>query len=196
MALSNLVYDRTQADVSRWLALAKRMDSEGWSSLTPEEQAEWINLPKGCYNYTDMNRVGSAVSYLAMLYRQMPGVIERLLRQNGVADDALFRVPFTAEDVDVHPWTNWRMYQHITESDAAQYLRNLTILRGLLPVPEGTPEVPSDMDGFTYQEANDIERLLFMLEAEFLRKNAELRQWIQNTAAAWTYSAEPFCGEV
>ena len=195
MAISGLIFDRTQADVNRLLALARRIDSAGWDSLTPEEKTEWRAAQKGAYNEADLNRVGSAVSYLAMLYRQMPGVLKRRREALQVADDALFRVPFTEADVNVQVITNWRLGVHVWESQAAQYLQNLVTLRGLLPVPEGTPEVPPDLVGLTFQEANDIERMLDMLDDEFRRKNREMLEWIGNTAEAWTYCAEPCCGE-
>ena len=64
MALENLIYDRTEGDAERWLYLSRKLDTEGWAELTAAEKREWLTQLKGAYNYTDMNRVGSAVEYL------------------------------------------------------------------------------------------------------------------------------------
>ena len=59
--IDNLVYDRTQADVDRVFTLKNKILTEGLSSLSAEEKAEYMAGMKGAYNYGDMNRVGQAV---------------------------------------------------------------------------------------------------------------------------------------
>lgn len=44
--------------------------------------------------------------------------------------------------------------------DTAAFLGMVQAIRNVFPVLPGLPEVPSDMEHFTYQEANDIERIL------------------------------------
>ena len=56
--IDNLVYDRTQADVDRVFTLKNKILTEGLSSLSAEEKAEYMAGMKGAYNYGDMNRVG------------------------------------------------------------------------------------------------------------------------------------------
>lgn len=56
-----LVTDRTQADVERVRELA----AKGFSAMTSDEQAEWLAGMKGAYNASDLNRVGTALNYLA-----------------------------------------------------------------------------------------------------------------------------------
>ena len=56
----NLITDRTAADVVRW----KTLHDKGWEAMSAEEQSEWLGGMKGSYNYTDMNRVESAVKEL------------------------------------------------------------------------------------------------------------------------------------
>lgn len=66
----------------------------------------------------------------------------------------------------------------------AQYIANVTALRGVLTVWEDTPTVPADMTGLTQSEANDIETILGVIET-----------LINNMAAAWFYSGDIYSGE-
>ena len=63
--IDTLVYDRTQADVDRVFTLKNKILTGGLTALTAEERTEYMAGMKGAYNYTDMNRVGQAVSYIA-----------------------------------------------------------------------------------------------------------------------------------
>lgn len=44
--------------------------------------------------------------------------------------------------------------------DAQKYLDMVQAIRNTFPALPGLPEVPPDMEHFTYQEANDIEAIL------------------------------------
>lgn len=70
--IDNLVYDRTQADVDRVFTLKNKILTEGLSSLSAEEKAEYMAGMKGAYNYA----VGDYFTY---------GV-------NGVGDPQLYKV--------------------------------------------------------------------------------------------------------
>lgn len=66
-----------------------------------------------------------------------------------------------------------------TLSQMEQYLQNVSNIRAVLEVLDTTPPVPSDMVGLTFEEANDIERILVDVEtvinwvvAGFFRSNA------------------------
>lgn len=91
---------------------------------------------KGTYNYTDLNRVGTAVRYLADL-------------MNGYG-----------YDIHVTAKRNW------TENDApkagqmARYLADVAAVRGAWTMMEITPKVPGSMEKLTWQSANDIEKIL------------------------------------
>ena len=88
------------------------------------------------------------------------------------------------ENTELDPYT-WYIQDIPTESLMAAYLANVTALRGALTVWADTPSVPADMVGLTYQEANDIERIILAIDA-----------LITNMMDAWFYSNEVFCGEV
>jgi len=138
----NLITDRTQSDVSRYLYL----QSKDFSDMTAEERAEWLSDLKGAYNCTDLNRVDSAVDYVA----------ERL-REVGCYTDG------------VKTYKLWNRERIPKKKDLEQYLENIRIIRSSISVLPTTPPVPEDMQMFTYKEANDIEKIL--LEVDWLITN-------------------------
>lgn len=91
---------------------------------------------------------------------------------------------FTAgPDVDTPPTITTRPYwaegDIPTQAQMEQYLQNVSNIRAVLEVLQTTPPVPSDMVGLTFEEANDIERILVDVEtvinrvvAGFFRSNA------------------------
>lgn len=64
-ALEELIYDRTQTDVTYASELNRKLGAG--TALTAEEQADWDAGLKGTYNATDMNRVDAAVRELGGL---------------------------------------------------------------------------------------------------------------------------------
>ena len=70
--IDTLIYDRTQADVNRVFTLKNKILTEGLNALSAEEKAEYMAGMKGAYNYTDMNRVGQAVAYIANRMTSLP----------------------------------------------------------------------------------------------------------------------------
>ena len=63
--MTNLIYDRTPEDVAEVRRLLAKLDPETGDGLTTAEQAKWDAGLKGAYNFTDLNRVESAVKLLA-----------------------------------------------------------------------------------------------------------------------------------
>lgn len=57
-----------------------------------------------------------------------------------------------------------------------------------LPKPQTKPA--------TIDEANDIEKLLSMLDTELTRVTDVLETYIRDTAAAWFYSGDLYGGEI
>lgn len=155
--LLNLITDRTQADVD----YAARLNAAGWDGMTADERTQWNLGLKGTYNAADLNRVGNAVNYVA-----------------GRLEGAGYSVP-------VNPKIDWLESDIPTYSDMEIYLNNVEIIRGTLTVPPATPEVPEDMETLTYEEANDIERILLAVDA-----------LITNMINDYFYSNEIVCGEV
>lgn len=155
---STLITDRSQGDLDALRDLLNTPISD-W---TAEQLAQFNQaVSKGAYNYTDLNRVGNAVTYVA-----------------GRLEDAGYYVP-------VSPKTDWIKSDIPTESSMVRYLEDVETIRNTLTVLPGTPEVPDDMEGLTYEEANDIERILLAVDA-----------LITNMINAYFYSNEINCGEV
>lgn len=128
----NLITDRTAIDVERW----KKLQEKGWQGLTEDERAEWVSPMKGSYNYTDMNRVESAVKHLS----------ERL----------------TANGYIFHPEvkTTWIVRDKPLQADMERYFQNVQTIRELLSVYSTTPQAPTVSKKFDYRMANDLEKIL------------------------------------
>ena len=155
--LLNLITDRTQSDVS----YVARLAAKGWAGMTEDERSQWLMGLKGAYNATDLNRVGNAVAYVA-----------------GRLEDAGYAP-------DVSPKIDWTIPDIPTKSQMETYLDNVRALRNAFTVPDSVPQVPADMEGLTYQEANDIERIILAIDA-----------LITNIINAYFYSNEVYSGEV
>lgn len=69
--------------------------------------------------------------------------------------------------------------------DMEEYLSWVRALRDTLPVLPGTPRVPPDMDRLTYEEANDIERILF-----------QVSRTIGSMTDSWVYAGEFTAGGI
>lgn len=129
----NLITDRTAADVERYLTLRNK----GFANLTVAEKTEWLSNMKGAYNYTDLNRVEEAVSYVA-----------DKLRERGYS-------------VEIGTIKTWTMSTVPTMADMNRYLNNIRAIRSAFATLSTTPQAPTSITGFTYKEANDIEQIIF-----------------------------------
>ncbi len=157
--IDSLITDRTQRDVDRVTELEDKING---GTATAAELQEYLGSMKGAYNTADLNRVGNAILYLA-----------DWLNANGYP-------------VKVTPKTDWVDNEVLQDAqELTHYLDQVQIIRGVLPLPGNTPTVPADVEQLTYQEANDIERILQTIEA-----------MTKNMAAAWFYSGEIYAGEV
>ena len=116
----NLITDRTQADVIRANEINKKVYDASASAaasavdadalidpmeiaeftLTDAEFEEWLSGLKGAYNYTDLNRVETAVADIANLW--IPGLNTK---------------------------TDWTMQDEITNTEMMRYLSNIQRIR-------------------------------------------------------------------
>ena len=111
----HLITDRTAADVARW----QELRDKGFAAMTATERNQWLGNMKGCYGYTDMNRVEGAVAYLA-----------EKLTALGQPFSPTVKLNWSREDVP-------------TKADMQRYFSNIANLRSNLPVPAGVPTPPS-----------------------------------------------------
>lgn len=129
----DLITNRTQADVDRVATLTARVSA---GTATAAELAEWQSDLKGAYNASDLNRVGSAVAYVAG-------------RLNGYG-----------YAVTVNPKLDWTVSDIPTAGQMAAYLADVAALRGAIAVMASTPPTPDSASGLTWREANNIEKIL------------------------------------
>lgn len=141
--LLNLITDRTQADVD----FVRQLAAKGWAAMTAEERAAWNGGLKGAYNASDLNRVGSAVEYVA-----------------GRLQDAGY-------SVSVSPKIGWTEGEIPDPSSMAAYLSDVLAVRNALPL-SGLPELPETMEKLTYTDANAIEQVLLDVNAALDRIRA------------------------
>jgi hypothetical protein len=138
----HLVTDRTQADVDRATNLARK----GWENMSLEERLEWESGMKGAYNYTDLNRVQSAVRFLR----------DRLM---------IAGYPVTISD-----HKTWMVNDAPTQTDMENYLADVRAIRSVFALPANTPQVPNTMARLNHVGANNIELIL----AEIDRLSADI----------------------
>ena len=128
----NLITDRTQTDVDRHAELK----AKGWQGMTDDEKSEWETSLKGAYNYTDMNRVESAVEYVSNRLTEAGYVVTPIVKKN------------------------WNRTDKPTLSDLQRYMKNIADIRAALATFSTTPEAPSTEKKLTYQMANAMEQIL------------------------------------
>lgn len=148
--IDTLITNRTQADISAVSALINKIIA----GTATEAELELYNAAKskGAYNYTDLNRVGEAVEYLA-----------DTLKDYGYL-------------VNVNVKTDWMEHDSPTDSQMAQYLQNVfTVYNTILT----EPELPATIKKLTVVGANQIEQTLVTVQqainqivAAFARSNS------------------------
>lgn len=193
--IDTLIYDRTKADVQRVYTLKSKILTEGLSSLTTAERAEYMAGMKGAYNYTDMNRIGQAIAYIAERMTTISVELANYCDEKGVSYDSIFDLPFDPATVVVSPKTNWAMGDIPTQAQITTFLNNLSVLRRQLTLPASAPSVPTSLDGMDYEIANNMEYLLFIIDTKFSEVEAALYSMIDRTFASFAYAGILYSGE-
>ena len=153
----NLIYDRTSGDVARAEGLRKKVKNRTASTA---EMSEWLSSLKGAYNYTDLNRVGDAINYLANLLNSY------------------------AYYNNIKAKNDWKIEDKPNHEQMEKYLNDLKQLKETFFVLQSSPQIPNDMVSLTYEEANNIEKLIY--DIDFILKIME-----QN----FIYSGVSTCGQ-
>ena len=139
----NLITDRTQRDVERW----RLLHSKGYDALTEAEKAEWQTALKGAYNYVDLNRVESAVAFVANRLGELGYMISPEVK------------------------ATWSITDHPTKADMNRYLGNIALLRSVFPLYPTTPKAPTIAKKMDYLVANDIEKILSDIDRQIATIN-------------------------
>lgn len=220
--IDTLVTDRTQAD----RIYLESLLAKGWEGMTederhyfmgesevPLEDSEGFSLyssdglmllaidsmavVKGAYNASDLNRVNEAVAYLSGAALSLLDELVLYRETHGVGADAFFLPPYRAEDVVVVlPDAPWSDRDIPCSTDLAAYLQNVRTLRGLVPLPDNVPTLPASMEFLTFTGANAIESSLAASDAARISLEADIKDLIDKTSAAWYFSGEIYTGEV
>ena len=188
--IDTLITDRTQSDVDRVDELA----SKGYDSMSSSEKAEWDEGMKGTYNASDLNRVETAVAYLAELLLALPDELKEYAASKGVAFDAFFDVPYDKQSYYLTTKTDWSQLDIPTPEQMARYLENVKALRSALDY--ATSDLPGSMDNLTIESANAIEKALNGLYVAISEFDAKTKVNLDNTASVWIYSGEIYSGEI
>lgn len=148
MALT-LITDRTQADVNRYYYFRNKK----WSDLTSDEKSEWLAGLKGCYNYTDFQRVENAVQYLS-----------NILNAEGYTN----HVTISSSGTYTHKYIRGR-------EEIIQYLDNIATLQEVYYNNLEIGTLPTIDSWLSYEGANIIERILLDIEQMIENMQAQWR---------------------
>ena len=216
--LDTLITDRTLADVQR----LKYLMSLGWANMTPAEQNEYLsgggaplydanneqlfdsqNEPlysndsggtqKGAYNYTDLNRVETAVDYVADELVQADTDIRQYATDMGVSWDVAFEVPYDPSDYSLTVKTDWDEEDIPSATQMARYIGNLILIRDAIP-DASNAWIPDSMNMIDYEIANNIEKLLIDVDVAVALLVAT-KEGLIRSALAVNYSGEIYSGE-
>lgn len=124
-----LITNRNQTHVDR----LKKLLAKGWENLSNSEKTEYRGIAAyGAYNYTDLNRVESAVAELA----------------------GMLGLSLTTK-------TDWKVADIPTKGEMERYLSNVITVYNACPNPiDQHPPLPTSMEKLSYVWANSIEETL------------------------------------
>lgn len=135
--------------------IARAIDNAGLESVVSFRMVRMItdrtkndvnskDLVRGSYKASDINRVYDAMDLLNQVFTDLGYLVQ---------------------------YNRYKTYQDEstpTEIDFSKYLENLQHIRDVLPVPYDTPLVPESIKWMTYGAANDIEKILVMIDELFI----------------------------
>lgn len=155
-----------------------------------------VDRVSGYYNVSDLNRVESAVAYLTEQFNSLPGALAAYFSSLGVAPDSIFEMPYT-RPIALTTKTDWAVTDIPSSAAAmARYISNITTLRNTITLPENTPPHPAGMDDLTVAGANNIERVLQIINSATLALVEFKKTYADRAALSFVYSGEIYSGEV
>ena len=185
----NLIFDRSSADIFEAEDLMRRP----WWKFSEEEKLKFLQGLRGCYDYTDLNRVETAVSEISSRMVELPDELDAAAAEAGVAWDK-FALPYDPNKASLLTKTYWDGAELFDEDERERYLSNIKYIRDSL-----TPELPmpSDFDTFDWQAANNLEKILFEADAALTAFENKILSEIEEEATGFSIkSGEPYSGEV
>lgn len=187
-----MITDRSLSDVE----IAKSLIKKGFQNMTNEEKQSFLSGLKGAYNYTDVNRVESAVEYLAERLVKTPEELREFSENSGVYwYENFFDVEYSPEDYKgIEAKNDWKLNDEFTEEERQKYLQKILYVLGALDaVPS---EFPQTLKGLTHSGANTIEKSLVDFDNSLKGLQKAKETLITGTAKSWYYSGDLYGGEV
>lgn len=185
-----MITDRSPSDVE----IAKSLIKKSFQNMTDAEKEAFLLGLKGAYNYTDFNRVETAVLYLAQRLVDVPEEIRNLAQELGVYWEDVFDVKYNPEDYkSVEGKNDWSINDILTEEQRNGYLSRIVYVLQALTVPD---DFPRTLNGLTYAGANAIERAIVNFNASLIELQENKNTLLQGTAKTWFYSGDLYGGEI
>ena len=186
-----MITDRSQSDV----VIAKSLIKKGFQNMTGSEKDEFFAGLKGAYNYTDINRVETAVEYLAEKLSKIPSELKQYAEEWGVYwYNDVFNVSYNADNYIGITAKKWYVGETFSEEERQKYLEKiLSVLNSLNVVPD---EFPKTMNGLTHKGANVIEISLVNLDAFLTQIKEEKETLIKGTKKSWFFGGDLYGGEI
>lgn len=185
-----MITDRSASDV----LLAKNLIKKGFQNMTEDEKSYFLEGLKGAYNYSDVNRVETAIKYLVETMLQIYHKNIQLAEEIGVYWESIYDVPYNPEDYkNIVIKNDWKINDIFAKKDRIDFLNKIFhVLSALIDIPE---DFPTSFYGFDYKKANAIEKYLedFYVALTDLKRNKE--NLIIGTSKAWYYSGDLYGGE-
>ena len=214
-----MITDRSASDV----LLAKNLIKKGFQNMTEDEKNSFLSGLKGAYNYSDVNRVETAIKYFVDTMLQIYEQNIQLAKELGVDWAEIYDVPYNPEDYkNIVIKNDWKINDRFSEKDRVDFLNKIVHVLSALPAdtnhltdasglvlqdsegnylefdgPQtGFDDFPTSLDGLDYKKANIIEKSMedFNVALTDLKINKE--NLIIGTAKAWYYSGDLYGGEI
>jgi hypothetical protein len=135
MDFNTLITDRTLDDVLLWNQLRRK----NFSDMTPDEQQQFLSNLKGAYNYTDLNRVATAVEELTTMLQSERYDINTIIKKD------------------------WQIGNIPSFADLETLIDNVKLIKEKFDSFGATPIPPDNMYKLTFSEANIIEQVLLLV---------------------------------
>ena len=217
-----MITDRSASDV----LLVKNLIKKGFQNMTEAEKNSFLSGLKGAYNYSDVNRVETAIKYFVDTMLQIYEQNIQLAKELGVDWAEIYDVPYNPEDYkNIVIKNDWQINDIFSEADRTDFLNKIVyVLSAIIDIPadtnyltdtnglilqdrdgnylefEGlatsTGEFPTSFYGFDYKKANIIEKSMEDFNVALIDLKIDKENLIIGTAKAWYYSGDLYGGEI
>ncbi len=192
ITMPGLITNRTEMDINS----LEELSMIPWRLMNDAQKRVWELNILGAYNISDINRVESAVEYLAARLVSLPQELRDYVKEVGADWQDDYDVPYDPGVLDFEPKTDWAETDIPSGKDMERFLSQLKTLRDNTLQIE-SPELPETMWGLTFEEANNIEQMLLVLYEALTAFELEVKETIQTEAAQFKlHSGEIHSGEV